>query len=226
MTMDSYYTHNLFKFLRALARNNNREWFAAHKDEYDRLRNLWLDDLQRLINALVAADSRYAIMTPKSAAFRIYRDTRFSLDKTPYKPYFSAQFSTRGKQVHSAGFYLHMSVDGDAGLYGGIWAPEPADLKKLRTAIIDNIDEFESIISDPAMLAVYPEWTGSMLKTVPKGYDRNHPQAHLLRLKDIGRWHHCDESFFLDPAWPERAAEMFLLLQPLNDFLDYSLHEE
>lgn len=219
------YTSHLFDFLNRLSQNNNREWFAAHKTEFDDLRSQWLDDLQRLINAMAAFDPRLTIMTPKSAAFRIYRDTRFSYDKTPYKTYFSAAFSPHGRNVHSAGYYLHMSADEDAGLFGGIWAPAPEELKKLRRAIVDNIDEFEQIISNPVMLKAYPEWCGDMLKTVPKGYERNHPQAHLLRLKDIGRFHSCNQKFFIDPRWPERAAELFMLLKPLNDFLDYSLNE-
>ena len=72
----------------------------------------------------------------------------------------------------------------------------------------------------------FPGWCGSTLKTVPKGYDRNHPQAHLLRLKDYGKFHHCDEAFFSDPSWPERAAEKFGILKPLVDFLNYSIDEE
>lgn len=224
--MSQYYMKELLEYLEQLQHNNNRQWFADNRDRYDRLRMHWLDDLQRIINVLAAADPRYGRMTPKNAAFRIYRDIRFSHDKSPFKTYFSAAFSPYGRQVHAAGYYLHLSADGDAGLYGGIWAPEAPVLKKLRTAIVDNIEEFEQIIEDPKMLAAYPEWSGEELKTVPKGYDRNHPLAHLLRRKDYGRFHPCDRKFFLDPSWPEKAAQLFLLLRPLNEFIDYSLNEE
>lgn len=218
--------NGLFDFLGQLQRNNNRIWFAENRPLYDELRGKWLDDLQRIIDILAATDPRYSRMTPKTAAFRIYRDIRFSNDKSPFKTYFSAAFSPYGRQVHAAGYYLHLSADCDAGLYGGIWAPEAPVLKKLRTAIVDNIEEFEQIISDPRMLAVYPDWAGEELKTVPKGYDRNHPLAHLLRRKDYGRFHACGREFFLDPSWPEKAVELFLLLRPLNEFIDYSIHEE
>lgn len=221
-----YYTARLFKYLRQLAANNNREWFAEHRAEFDDLRAQWLDDLQRLINAMGASDPRLLGISPRKAAFRIYRDTRFSLDKTPYKTYFSAQLTPGGGNVHTAGYYIHVSADADAGLYGGIWQPESAVLKKLRRAIVDNIEEFEEIISNPQMLRYFPEWTGQQLKTVPKGYDRNHPQAHLLRLKDIGRFDATGPDFFLDSAWPEKAAERLLLLRPLLDFIDYSITEE
>ena len=226
MAKHKYYTAQLFDFLTRLSRNNNREWFAQNRAEYDELRGLWLDDLQRLINAMGADDPRILAITPKKAAFRIYRDTRFSLDKTPYKTYFSAQLTPGGGNVHTAGYYLHMSPDAEAGLYGGIWQPETPVLKKLRKAIVDNIEEFEDIISNPEMLKYFPDWTGQQLKTVPKGYDRNHPLAHLLRLKDIGRFDSTGCDFFLDPAWPEKAAERLLLLRPLLDFLDYSITED
>ena len=72
----------------------------------------------------------------------------------------------------------------------------------------------------------FPGWCGDTLKTVPKGYDRNHPLAHLLRHKDYGKFHPADEAFFTDPDWPLRAAELFHLLKPFIDFLDYSIHEE
>lgn len=221
-----YYTHRLFGFLDRLAANNNRPWFAEHKGEYEELRGLWLEDLQRLIDALGQSDPRMARLTPKGSAFRIYRDTRFSYDKTPYKTYFSAAFSPYGRDVHSAGYYLHMSSDSDAGLFGGIWQPQPDVLKKLRKAIVDNIEEFEAIVNDKAMNAAFPDWCGEQLKTVPKGYDKSHPLAKYLRLKDIGRFHYTGRDFFLDPAWPEKAAETFLLLKPLNEFIDYSIHEE
>ncbi len=216
----------LMDFLRQIRLNNSRQWFNANRQRYDYLRENWLNDLQRIINVLASADSRYLRMTPKSATFRIYRDVRFSHDKSPYKTYFSAYFSPYGRQVHAAGFYLHLEPDGEAGLYGGIWTPAAPELKKLRTAIVDNIEEFQQIISDPEMLSVFPDWWGEELKTVPKGYDRNHPLAHLLRRKDYGRFNQCGEEFFLDESWPEKAAQRFLLLKPLVEFIDYSLNEE
>ena len=120
------------------------------------------------------------------------------------------------------------SVDGqvEGGLYGGVWCPESAVLKKLRKAIVDNIEEFEEIISAPELNALYPGWYGDRLKTIPKGYDRDHPQAPLLRLKEYGRFRPCGLEYFSDPSWPERAADEYRPLRPLLDFLAYSLEEE
>ena len=227
------YIAMLYDFLRALSQNNNRDWFKANKAEYDELRALWLADIDRLIGHMGEWDAAMRGLTARQCVYRIYRDTRFSPDKTPYKLYFSAGFGHGGKASHGAGYYLQMGPEGfgrdiQSGLYGGIWCPEAPVLKKLRKAIVDNIEEFEEIISAPMVKRYFPEWceTANALKTVPKGYDRNHPQAALLRLKEYGRYYPADERFFLDPEWPAKASELFSYLKPLIDFIDYSVNEE
>ena len=222
----NYYIPRLYDFLRRLRKNNNREWFKANKAEFDELRGAWENDLALLLVDMSQWDGSLAGQTPKSAAYRIYRDIRFKEDKTPYKTYFSAYISPYGKKTERAGYYLQMGSDADSGLYGGLWCPDAAVLKKVRKAFVDNIEEIRDILAAPDLQKNFPEWCGSMLKTVPKGYDRNDPNADLLRLKDIGRWHPCDEKFFSDPSWPAKASELFRALKPLNDFLNYSIDEE
>lgn len=226
-----YYMPQLYDFLRRLAANNNREWFKANKPEYDTLRELWLADTDRLIARMAQWWPALSSLTARQCAYRIYRDTRFSQDKTPLKTYFSAGFSATGRSAHGAGLYLQLgpgrfSDAVESGIYGGVWCPDSATLKKLRKAIVDNIEEFEEILHAPAMEKYFPGWCGTTLKTIPKGYDRNHPQAHLLRLKEYGKFHPCDENYFCDPAWPEHTSELFSHLKPLVDFLDYSINEE
>lgn len=222
------YVKELYDFLRQLAANNDRAWFAAHKEQYDRLRGLWLDDLDRLIEAMTPWEPGMATQTGRSAAYRIYRDIRFSPNKEPFKTYFSAAFSPEGRKSAKAGFYLEMSPmpDHGAGIFGGIWCPDAPTLKKLRHAIVDNIEEWDEIVNAPDFRREFPQWCGSTLKTVPKGWPRDHEQAFYLRMKDIGKYHPCDEAFFLDPKWPERAAELMHILKPMNDFLNYSITEE
>lgn len=229
--MTQYYTHQLFDFLRQVAANNYREWFHAHKNEYDDLRALWMQDLDRLISLMSIWEPQLKPQSAKTCAYRFYRDTRFSHDKSPYKTFFSAAISPWGRKSHHAGFYLHMGLDeenlwGGSGLYGGIWCPDATMLRKLRYAIVDNIEEFEEIINNPEFIKYYPSWIGESLKNVPKGWDKNHPQANLLKLKEYGRLCSCKEAFFHDPSWVETAAHRFSLLKPLVDFLNYSLDEE
>lgn len=226
------YIPELYDFLGRLQANNSREWFKANKDEYDRLRRLWLDDMDRLIADMSRWWPELAGVTGKQCAYRIYRDTRFSPDKTPLKDYFSAGFSPAGRKAHDAGMYLQMGPsrgydDIESGLYGGVWCPEAPVLKKLRKAIVDNIEELEDIVNTPAMKKYFPGWCASgSLKTVPKGYDRNHPQAHLLRLRDYGKFHPTPVDYYLDPDWVKRTSELFSYLKPLIDFLSYSINEE
>lgn len=222
-----YYVERLYRFFEELKENNDRTWFAANRERYDELRALWMADLDRMIAVMAEHDPSLRGQTARSSAYRIYRDTRFSPDKTPFKLYFSAAVTDRGRKSCRAGYYLHMGLPGalDSGLYGGVWQPDSRMLTKLRHAMVDNIEEFTEIIDSPAMLREFPGWCGDRLRTAPKGWDRNHPQIELLRLKDIGKFHACDRAFFLDPSWPERAANLFGILKPFNDFLNYSIDE-
>lgn len=215
----------LFDFLTRLAANNNRPWFQENKPEFDALREQWYADLDRLIAVMTTEIPELASQTGRTASYRIYRDTRFSLDKTPYKTYFSALISPWGRKLDRAAYYIHVGIE-ECGLYTGIWNPPSPMLRKLRHAMIDNIDEFEEIINNPALKEYFHEWAGDRLKTVPKGWDRNHPYAHLLRLKDIGLVNTIDRDFFNNPDWPEVAARRLLLTRPLVDFLNYSIDEE
>lgn len=238
--MKTNYIPRLYEFLAELGRRQDRQWFKENKAQYDGLRALWIADIDTLITHVGQFWPEVKSQTGASSVYRIYRDTRFSADKSPYKTYFSASVSPRPRgsvSVHLPGYYLQVGPgrqgvatdsyeSGESGLYGGVWCPDAPVLRKLRKAIIDNIEEFEEIINAPALTATFPGWYGSSLKTVPKGYDRNHPQAHLLRLKEYGRFMPADMKFFSDPLWPERAAGHLQVLYPLLRFLEYSINEE
>lgn len=224
MTDRCPYTPRLYDFLGRLAANNNREWFRAHRDEYDCLRALWLADVDRLIACMAQWEPALAGITARSAAYRIYRDTRFSPDKTPFKTYFSASLTPHGRSARRAGYYLQMGPGG-SGLFGGIWCPDAPLLRKLRQAIVDNIEEWDAINADPALCDRFGLISSSMLKTVPKGWPKDHPQAAWLRMKDYGREAAVTDGFFMSADWPERAADMFRHVKPFNDFLNYSIDE-
>lgn len=234
------YIPRLYEFLTELSRNQDRQWFKEHKETYDSLRMSWIEDIDRLIGYCSQWWPELKGQTGAGSVYRIYRDTRFSRDKTPYKTYFSASLSPHGRSsaaAHLVGCYIQVGPGRDtpptdgyegetSGLYGGIWCPESAVLKKLRKAIVDNIEEFEEIINNPRLTSLFPDWYGPRLKTIPKGYDRNHPQAELLRLKEYGRFKPEGIEFFSDPCWTEKAASYFEILYPLLRFLDYSVEEE
>lgn len=214
----------LYDFLSRLSANNNREWFAANRPEYDALRARWIGDVQKLINELAVYEPSLRHIEAKQCLYRIYRDTRFSPDKTPYKTYFSALISPMGRHYDKACYYFHVGPE-ETALYAGLWNPEPAVLKKVRRAIVDNVDEFRPLVENPEVLEAYPSWWGRQLKTAPKGYDRDHPDIDLLRLTEYGRCHSLDRSFFHRKDWHAEAARIFALLKPMNDFLNYSIDE-
>ena len=216
---------DVYDFISQLAANNDRAWFAEHKGRYEEVRAYWLSQVQRLIDALVVEEPALRHLEAKDCAYRIYRDTRFSLDKTPYKRYFSALISPRGRHFDGACHYFHFGVD-EMALYSGLWSPESKVLKKVRKAIIDNVEEFRSIVETPEILEAFPDWWGPQLKTAPKGYDRNHPDIDLLRLTEYGRCHSLSLAFFDNPEWPAEVARLLSLLRPMNDFLNYSIEEE
>lgn len=218
------YTAGLFHYLDALRANNNREWFGAHRDEYDRLRANFTADLQRLIDTMAVGDPALRGLEARDCIYRIYRDTRFSPDKTPYKTYFSALVSPTGRHCDRASWYIHLGSE-ECAVYGGLWMPPSPVLRKVRKAIVDNIDEFRAITSDPEMDHLFPGWYGQRLKTAPQGYDRNHPEIELLRLKEYGKAQTLPRSFFDNPRWPEETARRLLVLKPLIDFLNYSIDE-
>lgn len=218
----------MFEFFARLNANNNRPWFLEHKGEYDALRAEWIQGLGRVIADLSEDWPEIKYLDPARATYRVYRDVRFSQDKTPYKTYLSSSITPPALPKGHTGIYLQAGHSkADTGIYGGIWCPETEQLKKLRKAIVDNADEWLEIVNDPALTAVYGTgWVGDALKTAPKGYDRDHPMIEYLRLKDIGKFAQLPRRTFADPRWPERVADLMRPLIPLNRFIIYSLYEE
>lgn len=217
---------NPYNFFEALKENNNREWFATHKAEYEEIRQWWLEGMEKVHALILEAWPEVKYSNVKT--FRIYRDTRFSLDKTPYKTHIGSTIAPPGTHnVHGVGVYLEVGIPHtDSGVFAGIWAPESNVLKKLRLAIVNNIEEWEDIVNDSDLLRYYPDWFGEKLKTAPKGWPKDHPQIEYLRLKHIGRYSPMTRRQFMSETWPQEMALRINAAVPLLRFLDYSLNEE
>ena len=216
---DKNYMGRLFDFLNKLAINNNREWFHHNKGEFDELRALWINDIQRLISLMSKYDDTLNGVDAKDCVYRIYRDIRFSPNKLPYKTYFSAVIAQGGRKTLKGCCYLHVQP-GESGLHGGIWCPEMPLLTRLRHEVEDNIDEFMTIINDVGFKERY-RLVGDSLKSMPKGFDKNSPYGEYIKKKEYLVSIPVRDDYFLDENWVERVANDFQFIKPFNDFLNY-----
>ena len=200
-----------------------------HKAEYDSIRREWIDGMARIIARVGEWWPEVRHLDPARATYRIYRDVRFSGDKTPYKTHISSSIYNPALKGLHTGVYIEAGAGNmpGTGIWGGVWCPDPALLKKLRRAIADNAEEFTDIVNDRKLIKVYgKEWDGDRLKTAPKGYPADHPMIDYLRLKDIGKFHAFDRELFKSPDWPEQIADLIRPVLPLVRFIDYSAQEE
>jgi uncharacterized protein (TIGR02453 family) len=180
--MPFYFTPELFRFLSRLKRNNNRDWFLAHKDEYEisirqpALR--FITDFSASLHEITP----YLLADPRpsrGSLFRIYRDTRFSADKRPYKTHIAMRFSHRGKDIHSPGFYLHFEP-GSCFAACGLWHPEPTTLLKVRTAMVSRPDDWRAVRK-------LLNWDDAgKLSRPPRGFPSDHEFIEDLKLRDLG----------------------------------------
>lgn len=214
----------ILQFLEELKQNNNRVWFQDNKGRYDALRQGFIDEVQELISRISLFDPEVAGLEAKDCLFRIYRDIRFSPDKTPYKAHFAAYMAQGGRASERGGYYIHLEP-GNCMLSGGIWCPPPALLKKLRQDIYDHIEEFEGILKEPAFKATFPMLEGEMLKRMPAGYPADSPYDYILKHKDFSVVAVKPDSFFDKKDWMEQAVDCYKLLLPFNRFLNYTVDE-
>ena len=214
----------ILAFLKELSAHNNRDWFHENKARYDRLREGFLDEVQELIDRISLFDPEIAGLEAKNTVFRIYRDIRFSPDKTPYKIHFAAYIAEGGRGSERGGYYIHLQP-GNCVLSGGVWCPPPRLLKMLRKDIFDQMDEFVPILEDPALRKVYPHMEGESLKRMPVGYPADMEHGYILKHKDFCVASPKGDDYFTADDWMERTVADFKLLLPFNRFLNYTVDE-
>jgi uncharacterized protein (TIGR02453 family) len=210
-------------FLRDLKLHNSREWFQSHKHVYEeKVRGPML----ALVAALDDAIGEFApemVTEPKKAVYRIYRDVRFSADKSPYKTHIAAVFSPRGLEKHSgAGLYFHISVD-EVLVGGGIYAPGPAELLALRGYLANHAKELDKILRQREFRRLFKEMTGEKLKRVPKGFPQDHPAADLLVYKQFLAGTLLPPDIVTGPTLFRELVKHFRTITPLLQFLNTPL---
>jgi len=205
-------------FVRALKRNNNRDWFQAHRDDYEVARAHFEDFVAALLHELSRTEP-LADVSPRDCIFRLNRDLRFSKDKTPYKPYMSAYIAPGGRKSRRMGYYVHIEP-GNTLLAGGLHEPDPGQLASWRAAIDRDPRPFKRIAAAIAFRRNFGEVRGERLKTVPRGYPRDHPEADLLRLKSITVIRQVPDAQVITPAFLHETLKTFKAMKPFLKYLD------
>ena len=208
-------------FFAALQRNNRREWFQPRKAIFE---TQLKQPMRELVGAVNTAMTRFApdyVTDPDKAIYRIYRDTRFSKDKTPYKDHIAASFSRRGDKG-GAGFYFAVSHK-EVAIGGGLYMPEAETLLAIRERLAERHQEFRKIAAAPAVRRLFVEVQGERLTRVPKGYAPNHPAADLLRLKQYLLYVELPPALATTPAVYTEVVRHFRAITPFVEFLNAPL---
>ncbi|MBV7532503.1 DUF2461 domain-containing protein [Chitinophaga sp. sic0106] len=214
---------SVINFLEDVRTNNNREWFHEHKARYQQE----LHQVENFAEALLQKMNEHDVIeTPsgKHSLYRIYRDTRFSNDKTPYKTHFSGSFK-RATKARRGGYYFQIEK-GNSFLGGGFWGPVPEDLKLIRDDIAFDDGPLRKIITSKSFVTMFGALEGEQLKTAPKGFPNDHPAIDLLRYKQflLRRWFTDEE--VLSPGFLEEANKTFKAMRPFFDYMSEVLSSD
>ncbi|MBB4807492.1 uncharacterized protein (TIGR02453 family) [Chryseobacterium defluvii] len=201
-----------FEFLQQLEKNNNREWFAQHKPEYDLAVKENKVFFNQVYTELQEHDNLKGIHI-----FRIYRDVRFSKDQTPYKTNFGVGYS-RSKPMLRGGYYIQLEP-GNSFVGGGFWGPDAKDLLRIRKEFEISTTEIEKITSDKTFIKYFGEIKGDAVKTAPRSFDKNHPAIDLVRKKQYVVMRKFTDKEVLSGSFQKEAILTLLAMRPFFDYM-------
>ena len=215
-------------FLRELIANNHKEWFDANRDYYHEAQNEFNGFVDRLIAGIRAFDPTIGAITAKDCVYRIYRDVRFSKDKTPYKNHFGAYIAQGGRKSPLGGYYFHIEPAGAGYLNhsmwaGGIYCLDAPTLKAIRTDIYEHPDEYKAIIQNREFTDTFNWFDGNMLTIAPKGFPKDFPDIDFIKRKDYTYYRNIDEQTLLGNHLLEESIRVFKLTLPFNRFMNRAI---
>jgi len=213
--MQKHIPASVFQFLKELQANNNRDWFLENKERYQEQHGYVVQFADELLAQMNKVDN---IETPsgKKSIFRIYKDVRFSKDKSPYKTNIGGAFTRATKELRG-GYYFHIEP-GNCFLGGGFWGPSPEDLKHIRMQIAADPEPLQAILASNAFVSTFGKLEGEQLKTAPKGFDKDHPAIDLIKYKQFL----LVRKFSDNDVQSENYLELvFTTFQAMRPFFDY-----
>lgn len=213
------------KFLKAIRKNNHKEWMDENRSWYHQVREQLISDVEKMITNISKIDKRFNKLSPKDCMFRINRDIRFSNNKRPYKENLSMYFSLLGKKSSGPGYYIHIEP-GKSFFACGCWMP-PADvLNKIRQEIDYNSTEFISILNDKNFKKYFINIEGDKVKSTPRGYDRENPMIEFLKLKSFIVSYAFTDKEINDESFLDTSIKLIKSSQPFHDFLLSAVDEK
>lgn len=203
-------------FLSQLKQNNNKPWFEENKPKY----LVELNHIETFAGALLHELSKTDVLETQSgkrSVYRIYRDIRFSKDKTPFKAYWGGSYK-RATSARRGGYYFHIEK-GNTSLIGGFWGPNATDLKRIRSEFAHDPETFQKILNSKSFKNTFGVLQGEQLKTAPKGFDKDHEAIDLLRFKQYLIIKRFTDEEVLSPQFLEQALETFQNMRPFFDYM-------
>ena len=207
---------SVFRFLKDLQKNNEREWFTANKAKYTAAHEEIISFADDLLLEMKKHDDIETVSGKKSL-FRIYRDVRFSKDKSPYKNHFSGSFK-RGSKWLRGGYYFHIEP-GKIFVGGGFFSPSKEDLQRVREEIVEDDAPLRQILNDKQFKKHFGELQGEQLKTAPKGFDKEHPAIDLIRYKQFYFISEFSEEEAQSKDFAKKVSDRFALLRPYFNYM-------
>lgn len=209
-------------FLSLLGSNNNREWFNENKNLYLNAKENFENVVDEIISGISEFDKSVEKLEAKNCIFRIYKDTRFSKDKTPYKTNLGASLAEKGtKTLSNAGYYIHLE-SGKSFVAGGVYITESKNLKLIREKISSESNAFLKILNKKSFKENL-ELRGEKLMKVPQGFDKEHPMADYLKYKQFTVFHHISDKDLLDKDYVKNIIKIFKEIYPFNQFLNEAI---
>ncbi|TLX77805.1 DUF2461 domain-containing protein [Labilibacter sediminis] len=212
----------IFKFLKELSVNNNKEWFQDNKPKYQDAKQAFEEYINGLIGVVHSIDPTVGHPHAKDCIFRIFRDVRFAKDKTPYKNNFGAYIAHGGRKSPYGGYYLHVEPD-NSFIGGGVYCPQPNVLKAVRETIMERPYDYKKIIEGREFKKVFPEIWGERLKTAPKGFSKDDPNIDLIRPKSYTLLVNLSDEQIESPKVEDKILKTFKLMKPYNEFLNTAI---